>query len=158
MILFHFLFSVPENATIKGKVILPPKHAAIEIQNSSCLILTINEAIYCQTEDNCPDTTITKKVLRFPTPMPPVLRFPYEVVLKPRPKPGRYLISAVLNQGWCSDGSESSQWIKEGDYFNDVESSFELGKSRGIDRQIIEVKKFLKEGDGEKSKFLREYS
>ena len=84
--------------------------------------------------------------------MPPVLDFPYEVMMKPRPKPGRYLISAVLNQGWCSDGSESSQWIKEGDYFNDVESSFELGKSGDKDSQIIEVKKFVKEDDGEKSK------
>ena len=133
---------------IEGKVILG--EGIDNVSNKSCLIINVRESIYCDESENCPDTTIADKVVRNIN-MAINTEIPYEVEVKPRPKPNRYLISAVLNRGWCFNKNKTKTWIKNGDFFNDVEHSFEVMKSGDIYKDI-QVIKFTTKEDNTKSK------
>ena len=123
--------------------------------NGSCLIISIHEAIYCDATINCPDTTIKEQVIRNIS-MTTETEIPYEVEMKPRPKPDRYLIGATLNRGWCFKDHKTKGWIKNGDFYNEVEHSFEVVKSGNVDTNI-NVKKFTKV-EVELSEFLFVFS
>ena len=135
---------------IKGKVILG--ESIDNVSNKSCLIINVRESIYCDETKNCPDYTIAEKIMRDIT-MKTNTEIPYEVEVKPRPKPNRYLISAALNRGWCFDKNKTNTWIKDGDFFNDVEHSFEVMKSGDIYKDI-KIIKFTKKEDSKKSKLI----
>ncbi len=135
---------------IEGKVILG--EGIDNISNKSCLIINVRESIYCEKSENCPDSMIAEKIIRDIT-MTTNTEIPYEVEVKPRPKPNRYLISAVLNRGWCFNKNKTKTWIKNGDFFNDVEHSFEVERSGDIYKDI-KIRKFTKKEDIKKSKFI----
>ena len=89
---------------IKGEMI--QDDTASKIQNGSCLSISLNRGnasclAKCDIE---PVFRLYIKDLK----TSPNNRIPYEAVIKPRPKPGSYIFSVVLNQGWCSDGSNES--------------------------------------------------
>ena len=135
---------------IEGKVILG--ESIDNVSNKSCLIINVRESIYCDETENCPDYTIAEKVITNIT-MTSNTEISYEVEVKPRPKPNRYLISAALNIGWCFNKNKTNTWIKDGDFFNDAEHSFEVMKSGDI-YEDIKVIRFTKKEDSKESKLI----
>ena len=52
---------------------------------------------------------------------------PYSLYL-PINSPGSYLVSAVINNGWCKSHTQGA-WIKSGDLYNDKIHDFEIKSS-----------------------------
>ena len=119
----------------------------------------MREAIYCTRLEDCPDTTVAKHVIK-DIKVSPDNWIPYKLVVTSKLKPNRYLIEAVLNRGWCNDDDkDSKKWIKDGDFFNDVEHSIEIDRAATYNKDIavrdyVEPKKELKKEEG-KPNFIR---
>lgn len=132
--------------SIKGLVVLgleddtPMKNLKSlipELKNKSCLVITLREAIYCTKFEDCPDTTLATQVIRNFT-VSPDNWIPYKMIIKEKLKPNRYLIEATLNRGWCYlDQKDNKKWIREGDFFSDIEHSIEIDKPGKYDKDIV---------------------
>ena len=111
------------------------------IPPGSCLTLTIRESLQCFDRENCLIEAKAHFVMKNFR-MPRSNRLWYQRVIKPRLKPGRYIIGAVLNRGWCAQDSKNSTWIRDGDFFNDVLHEFEV-KEYGDVRKDIVIRRFV---------------
>ncbi|XP_065056519.1 agrin-like isoform X1 [Rhopilema esculentum] len=109
----------------------------------SCLVVTLREAIYCISIEDCPDTTLATLVISDPEIQDGVID--YVLDASKELSPNRYLIEAVWNRGWCHRPlNNSKQWIRDGDFFNDVEHSIEVVDGQaGPYKEDIDVKKFV---------------
>ena len=78
--------------------------------------------------------------------IPPSNRIYYQLDIKPRPKPAIYVISAVLNRGWCARNRGRTEWIRIGDYFNNFMTEIEISESGNIEKDVVIVKFDSKNG------------
>lgn len=105
--------------TISGRVLFPPE--ITEIGNGSCLTVSSRKLIKCK-NNHCkipPVASKTWEMVEYDN-----RGIPYSLFL-PVSSPGSYLISAVINNGWCKLYSQGV-WIKDGDLYNDKVHDFEL--------------------------------
>jgi len=128
----YVVLSSEQRLPVKGISSLSP-----EVKSKSCLIITLREAVYCQKFEECPDFTIATNVIRnFSAPRDTLIR--YRLKIRSKLKPGRYLIDATLNRGWCHmDDTDERKWIRNGDFFNDVEHSIQIDKPGHYDKDIL---------------------
>lgn len=123
---------------ISGRITLKSFTAA-DLPPGSCLTIYIQESITCGgSETNCQISLAGNQTLRNLT-MQQGAVVPYEMFL-PKMKQGNYMISAVLNMGWCRVNSvKTSMLIHEGDYHTTMseEVSFDgVTKSVAKDLQL----------------------
>ena len=122
---------------LEGNTPMKPFKSLIpEVESKSCLVITVREAIYCTKFEDCPDTTIATQVIRNFT-VSPDNWIPYKILIEEELEANRYLIEATLNRGWCYvDQEDDKKWIREGDFFNDIEHSVEIDKPGIYDKDI----------------------
>lgn len=121
---------------VSGKVTLPAKVPSI-LPPDSCLNVKIQELIVCQSI-HCKIPVVSSLKIDRPTiekGEKPYIS--YKMYLKKPTAPG-YTVGATLNVGWCNTGRE---WIKNGDYTNNISHEFTLPKDRDyVDLDIILTK------------------
>lgn len=105
-------FSVPAGITVYGKIILPS--TAQELNTNSCLTIQIKEYKEC-TGVGCSSPTIARSTYENVQLMNRIIQ--YDIYL-PNTSYGHFIITAVINNGWCFDG-KADEWIKVGDFIND---------------------------------------
>ena len=142
------VLSSEQRLPVKGISSLSP-----EVKSKSCLVITLREAVYCQKFEKCPDLTIATNVIRnFSAPRDTLIR--YRLEIRSNLKPGRYLIDATLNRGWCHmDDKDERKWIRSGDFFNDVEHSIQIDKPGHYDKDILII-----DYKGNRTKMRKKYS
>ena len=158
-----------QTTTISGLVVLVSedstpisslKDLRPEIERKSCLVITLRKAIYCKKFEDCPDTTVATHVIRNIT-VSSDNWIPYSIVVTAQLKPSRYLIEGTLNRGWCYiDHKDDKKWIRDGDFFSDVEHSVEIDRTGKYDKDITiryfkEKKLKLQNRHGGKYKYYR---
>ena len=126
---------------ISGNVVLPEKPS--NVGKASCLILTTRDTTQCRLGQESCDLPQLLRVVMTNFKITSANQIAYEVILKPRTQSDIYTISAVLNVGWCSDVTNGSSWLREGDFFNDAAHEFEI-KGNGNVSKNINVIKFVK--------------
>ena len=62
--------------------------------------------------------------------------------MKPRPPSGVYIISVVLNRGWCAGNRGSTEWIRIGDYLNYFHKEFVISETGNIEKDVV-IMRFL---------------
>ena len=113
-----------------------------KISNGSCMSISLH-----QQNETCNGNCESQPVLRYYVKNLSTFsgkNIPYRTVIKPRPKPGRYVLSVVLNQGWCSEGS--SELIREGDLFINEGQELEIGLAGDVYKEV-KVTKYYPPGE-----------
>lgn len=105
------------------------------IPAESCLTVTVQQKCN-KTEEKCQLKPVGK-ITQEPVFIPPSNRIYYETDIKPRPVPGIYVISAVLNRGWCAGKRGGTEWIRIGDYYNDASAEFEITENGNIEKDVV---------------------
>ena len=119
-----------DHVIVKGEVLLDETDA--EISNGSCMSISLHRE-----NKSCLKECVTQPVIRFYVKNLTSLqgnKIPYQAVIKPRPKPGSYVLSVILNRGWCSDGS--SELIRDGDLFISEGRKLEIGLGGDITKDV----------------------
>ena len=113
---------------MSGRVILPPEYN--EIPEGSCLTVSSRKLIQCR-NNNCKIPPVATKTIENVNADGGIA---YSLLL-PDATAGRYIISAVVNLGWCKtvDGKE---WIRIGDLYNDKVHDFEIKNKTDIGKNI----------------------
>ena len=122
---------------VEGEVLLDETMS--KISNGSCLLLRLHEGNEsCQ--ENCGKQPVVKFYIKDLS-MSSNRKIPYRAVIKPRPKPGGYRMSVILNNGWCSEGS--TQFLRNGDLFVGEGKELEMGLTGDIKRNVNVRKYYL---------------
>ena len=105
--------------SISGRVLFPPEIS--ELRNGSCLSVSTRKLIKCK-QEKCKIPPVASKTWE-------AVKYieggiPYSLFL-PIDSPGSYLVSAVINNGWCKSQVQGV-WIRDGDLYNDRIHDFEL--------------------------------
>ena len=130
---------------------LPLNYPSSQIEESSCLIVTVRDSRTCEKNKICPDSPIAKNIFRN-IGITSKNTIAYELTVSPKLKPNiDYLFEAVLNKGWCSEGSTNRKWIQDGDLFNTVDARFENTDVTAVLQNI--VLKVFRDYDKEKGNF-----
>ena len=118
---------------VTGRVQLPTTETLPE---GSCLTVSSRKLIQCR-HNNCkipPVATKTFDNVQNDRGIPYSLRLPVAT-------PGKYIISAVVNRGWCKS-EDSTEWIKTGDFFNKKVHDFEIKNDTSVVAKNIETKAY----------------
>ena len=98
---------------VKGNVVLP-ENAPSELLPNSCLTISIQEKIVCGPIPGCIIPIIANKTFRKITVNNRSVKYDFTI---PRIKEGLYIISAVINVGWCKiNSTKTKDLIHTGDY------------------------------------------
>ena len=125
-------FLVDKNSVlVKGEVTLDKNEQ--DIPDGSCLSISLHENLSCKRVDNCSEQPLMRFYVKGLDKLPSD-KIPYEATIKPRPKPGSYILSVVLNRGWCSEGS--SEWIRDGDLFLNEGQKLEIGAAGSVYKDV----------------------
>lgn len=107
---FVYFFS---GIRILGNVYLP-LNTTSDLPAGSCLTVSVQEMILCGKDVNCHIPVIVNETFRNISLIKNGI--PYEL-MAPKMKPGRYVVSAVVNVGWCRVNSvKTKMLIHTGDY------------------------------------------
>ncbi|XP_066916820.1 uncharacterized protein [Clytia hemisphaerica] len=105
--------------SISGRVLFPPETTSL--QSGSCLSVSTRKLIKCKNK-RCKIPPVASKTWEMVKYQPQGI--PYTLFL-PIDSPGSYLVSAVINNGWCKS-QVPGKWIRPGDLYNDKIHDFEL--------------------------------
>lgn len=96
-----------------GNVYLP-LNTTSDLPAGSCLTVSVQEMILCGHDANCHIPVVANETFRNVSLIKNALSFE---LMAPKMKPGRYVISAVVNVGWCRVNSvKTKQLTHPGDY------------------------------------------
>eukprot|EP00795_Rhopilema_esculentum_P016435 gene16435-7846_t len=141
-----------DSIIVKGNIVLPLNYPSSQIEESSCLIVTVRDSRTCEKNKICPDSPIAKNIFKN-IGITSKNTIAYELTVSPKLKPNiDYLFEAVLNKGWCSEGSTNRKWIQDGDLFNTVDARFENTDVTAVLQNI--VLKVFRDYDKEKEKCI----
>lgn len=118
---------------VSGRVLFPTNEP---IPPESCLKVSSRKLIQCK-NNNCKIPPVSTRTFENVTNEGGI---PYSVLL-PVATPGKYIISAVVNLGWCKTEG-GSKWIQQGDYYNDKVHDFEIKNETTSVGKNINVKPF----------------
>ena len=119
---------------VEGEVLFDGTES--KMSNGSCMSIALHKE-----NGSCEGGCKTQPVVRFYIKNLSMLsnkKIPYRAVIKPRPAPGSYILSVILNQGWCSEGS--SELIREGDLFINEGQKLEIGLAGDVYRDVKIIK------------------
>ena len=105
------------------------------IPAGSCLNINIRKK--CNESKRKCDIETLAEIRQKDVLIPPSNRMYYQTVITPRPLPGIYIISAVLNRGWCPVSPGSTEWIRIGDYVNYFWKEIEISETGNIEKDVI---------------------
>ncbi|XP_057314762.1 uncharacterized protein LOC130655955 [Hydractinia symbiolongicarpus] len=108
---------VTSSIYVSGRVLFPTNEP---IPPESCLTISSRKLIQCR-NNNCKIPPVSTRTFENVTNEGGI---PYSLLL-PVATPGKYIISAVVNLGWCKTEG-GSKWIQQGDYYNDKVHDFEI--------------------------------
>ena len=127
---------VQPTAQVSGRVMLeafvPPS-----LPRGSCVTVYVQENIQCDSE------TCDNKVLGTVTFKDPTLSAGKTIPYSLNFKSGKYdyIVSALVNMGWCFSGV-GRDWIRDGDYHNDISYSFTSDERKSENKVDITVTKY----------------
>ena len=113
---------------------LPPNQA--DLQSGSCLTVSSRKLIQCR-NNNCKIPPVATKTIEGIEGVDGGI--PYSLRL-PDATPGKYIISAVVNLGWCK-ANDGDDWIRMNDLYNDKIHDFEIKNQTNVEK-IIKVTRF----------------
>ena len=96
-------------------------------------------------EEKCESEALAEIVQRNIV-VPPSNRIYYQIIIKPRPAPGIYIISAVLNRGWCAGDKDSTEWLRIGDYVNVFRKEIQISETGDIEKDVVIMQFLPKDG------------
>lgn len=130
---FNYVFLSIGGIYVSGRVLFPTNEP---IPPESCLTVSSRKLIQCK-NNNCKIPPVSTRTFENVTNEGGI---PYSVLL-PVATPGKYIISAVVNLGWCKTEG-GSKWIQQGDYYNDKVHDFEIKNETTSVGKNINVKPF----------------
>jgi len=103
-----------DKVPIRGKIVLPDSGVYSHIPVGSCAYVAVQEEIMDAGADYLAEKYIAVDIMGN--------EIEYELLVgKDTLKMGaHYLLSATVNLGWCPTNVTSDDWIRDGDYFNDI--------------------------------------
>lgn len=125
-------FNDKGGVSVTGDVVLP-YGSPIRFPEGTCLNMYVQENILCLDCDIPILGTFKTDNIQIVD-----RRIPFKMVLN-KPKPGQYLINAVLNKGWCKTEDE---WIRVGDYQNEFSVHFDLGKGQLSAQMDVDIEEY----------------
>ena len=124
---------------VEGEVLLD--ETLSKISNGSCLLLRLHEGNEsCQ--GNCEKQPVVSYYVKDLF-VSSKKKIPYRAVIKPRPKPGSYRLSVILNHDWCSEGS--TQFLRNGDFVVSEGKELEIRLTGNI-KKNVEIRKYYLPG------------
>jgi len=130
---------------VEGEVLLD--ETLSKISNGSCLLLRLHEGNEsCQ--GNCEKQPVVSYYVKDLF-VSSKKKIPYRAVIKPRPKPGSYRLSVILNHDWCSEGS--TQFLRNGDFVVSEGKELEIRLTGNI-KKNVEIRKYYLPGMSCKTK------
>ena len=131
--------------TFRGNVILP-EHSPQQLLPNSCLTVSLQEMILCGGNISCHIPLIANETFRNLQLENHSLKYELNTA---RLKPGKYLLSAVINVGWCRVNSyKSKDLIHQGDYHSTTLHDVLLDIDTRVVEKDIEVDVMLPEETG----------
>lgn len=106
------------------------------LPRGSCLIVYVQEDIQCQ-EISCENPILGEQKIRDPR-MSSRRTIDYRLQFKPA-RSGIYIVQTTLNIGWCKTGDD---WIRNGDYKNDMAQQFQLRDPAMTARKDFSLKRY----------------
>lgn len=131
--------------TFRGNVILP-EHSPEQLLPNSCLTVSLQEMILCGGNVSCHIPLIANETFRNLQMENHSLKYELNTA---RLKPGKYLLSAVINVGWCRVNSyKSKDLIHQGDYHSTTLHDVLIDADTRVMQKDIEVDEMLPEETG----------
>ena len=120
---------------VSGRVLMPLSEPPLF--EGSCLTISSRKLIQCK-YNNCKIPPVASKIFENITNDGGI---PYTLLL-PVATPGKYIISAVVNNGWCKIDGNLKDWIRPGDFYNTKVHDFEIKQDTLFVGKNIKVTKF----------------
>ena len=130
---------------LTGKVILP-EEAPATLLPGSCLTVSLQESILCGGNINCHIPLLGNKTFKNVVMVDGAIEYSLPLM---QLKPGTYVVTAVLNVGWCRINSVlSKDLIHQGDYHSTMFNDVVVGLNTKVIHKDIEVELLLPEETG----------
>ena len=131
---------IEESYQVSGEIVVDSTMRGLP--SGSCLYVYVHEDIQCEDPSACENPILGDATIRDPQ-LTSSRSIQYSVTFKSRSNK-QYVVIATLNMGWCKTDSE---WIREGDYKNDVYTMFSIQDGETTASKDISITQYKVDGN-----------